>query len=171
MDFEAKKTECMNNVRNIVALLATAPRFPTKYGGVNLILWLVKRGEIEGENNLKLLFCPGDKIDTFDGTGGVEAYGDSLDVKVRGEHDHLSSYAGRDQTNKKCRAQTGSSRQLALVCDDSEDHHDKKGFVIGFTGGSVKFRHKFEDWDMNVKTSVQIGEGSVIEELECMRAE
>lgn len=169
--FEAKKTECMNNVRNLCALLTTAKDIPTKYGGVNLILQLVKRGEFEGEDNLKMLFCPGDKIDTWDQTGGEKAYGASLDVKVRGEHDHLSSYAGRDQTNKKCRAQTGSSRQLALVCDDSEDHHDNKGLVIGFTGGSVKFRHKFDDWDMDVKTSVQIGEGSEIEELECMRAD
>ena len=168
--FEAKKTECMNNVRNLCALLTTGKDIPTKYGGANLMLYLVKHGDLPGEENLKLLFCPADKIDTWDGTGGKKAYGDSLDIKVNGEHDHLTSYAGRDQTNKKCRT-GGTGEPVALVCDDSEDHHDAKGLVIGFTGGAVKFRHKFDDWEIDVKTSVQIGEGSGIEELECMRAD
>ena len=170
-NYEATKVECMNNVRNLVALLTIAGDLPTKSGGVNLLLWLVKRGELPGEDNLKMLFCPGDKRESFDGTGGVEAYGASLDIRRKGEHDHLSSYAGRDQTNKMCRAKTGSAKRLALICDDSEDHHGGKGFVVGFTGGSVKFRHKVGDWKLDLSTPVLIGEGSAVEELECMKAD
>ena len=169
--YEATKVECMNNVRNLAALLTIGGELPKKHGGVNLILWLVTKGEIEGENNLKLLFCPGDQEEDFAGAGGIEAYR-QIDLRRKGEHDHLSSYAGRDQLHKACRAMSGSrTRQVALICDDSEDHHGGKGFVIGFTGGSVKFRHKFDDWEVDVNTPVAIGEGSAIKELECMKAD
>ncbi len=116
-----------------------------------------------------MLFCPGDQEEDFEGAGGIEAYRE-FDLRRNGEYDHLSSYAGRDQTNKMCRTKLGSI-PVALICDDSEDHHGGKGFVIGFTGGSVKFRHKFDDWEIDVKTAVLIGEGSAIKELECMRAD
>lgn len=168
--FEAKKTECMNNIRNIVQLMVASGDYPKKYGGANLVLHLVPKGELEGEEHLKTLFCPGDPDETYEEAGKEEAY-NSLDMSKRGEYGHLTSYAGRDQTNKNCRAMTGSTKMLALVCDDSENHHDGKGFVVGFTGGSVKFRHKFEDWQMDVKESVSIGEGSKIKELDCMRAD
>ncbi len=168
--FEATKTECMNNVRNLAALLITMREFPTKHGGVNLLLWLVNKGDLPGEDNLKILFCPGDTHESLEDAGGVEAYV-GIDLTKKGEYDHLSSYAGRDQLNKACRTMGGRSRQVALVCDDSEDHHGGKGFVIAFTGGSVKFRHKFDDWEIDVKTPVAIGEGSAIKELVCMKAD
>ena len=160
----------MNNGRNLVGLLTVGGDYPKKFGGANLILHLIPKGEIEGEDNLKNLFCPGDPDESFDGAGGAAAYA-NLDVSKKGEHDHLTSYAGRDQDNKACRAVSGSTKQVVLICDDSEDHHDKKGFVVGFTGGAVKFRHKFDDWQMDVKASVEIGEGSTVKELECMRAD
>ena len=168
--FEAKKTECMNNVRNVIGLLVVGGEFPKKYGGSNLILQLIPQGEIEGEDNLKNLFCPGDGDESFDGAGGAEAYA-NLDVTKKGEHDHLTSYAGRDQGNKNCTAKKGSTKSVVLVCDDSEDHHDNKGFVIGLTDGAVKFKHKFNDWEIDVKTSISIGEGSAIKDLECLRAD
>jgi len=169
--FEAKKTECMSNVKNIVGMLTIERDYPTKYGGVNLILQLIKRGKLEGEDSLKILFCPGDKSNTWDDAGGMEAYGSTMDVKKKGEYDHLSSYAGRDQTNKACRASSGAAKQVILVCDDSEDHHDAKGYVVGLTGGAAKWRHKFDDWEVDMKTPVLIGEGSQIKELECMRGD
>lgn len=168
--FEAKKTECMNNVRNIVNLLTVGGKIPIKYSGANLILYLVPHGDLEGEDNLKILFCPGDINDTFDGAGGGEAF-QNLDLSKKAEYGHLTSYAGRNQSNSVCRVQSGTAKQEILVCDDSEDHHDKKGFVCGFTGGAVKFRHKFDDWQMDVKAPVSIGEGSTVKELECMVAE
>jgi len=169
--FEAKKTECLSNVKNLVGMLTIERDYPTKYGGANLILQLIKRGKLEGEDSLKILFCPGDKNETWDDAGGIEAYGPSLDISKKGEYDELTSYAGRDQTNKQCRASSGAAKQVILVCDDSEDHHDGKGFVVGLTGGAAKFRHKFDDWELDIKTPVQIGEGSNVPELECMRAD
>ena len=169
--FEAKKTECMNNIRNITSLLEITggTRYPQQ-SGANLMLYLVKRGELESEDTIKGLFCPGDEQETFKMAGGIEAYNEiSLDKK--GEYDHLTSYAGRDQLNKRCVAKKGSTKQVILVCDDSEDHHDDKGFVVGLTGGAVKWRHKMDDWDLDMKTPVQIGEGSSIKELECLRAD
>ena len=169
--FEAQKTECMNNVKNMVGLLETtgSSGYP-KYSGPNLLLYLVKRGELEGEDSLGLLFCPGDEAESLEQAGGVDAYKD-LDLKKRGEYDHLTSYAGRDQLNAACAAKKGSTKPVVLVCDDDEGHHDGKGFIVGLTGGAVKWRHKVDDYDIDVKTPVQVGEGSPVEELQCLRAE
>ena len=81
--FEATKTECMNNVRNLAALLTTMREFPTKHGGVNLLLWLVNKGDLEGEDNLKILFCPGDTHESLEDAGGVEAYVGVQDARSR----------------------------------------------------------------------------------------
>ena len=166
--FEAKKTECMSNVRGLVGLIATSGNIPTKWGGANLILHLGPKGELEGEDRLKTLFCPGDLQENFSEAGGGEAY-KALDLKKKDQYGHLTSYAGRDQTNKECR--TSSTQSKIIICDDSEDHHDKKGFVVGFADGSAKFRHKFQDWEIDVKSPVSIGDGSPIKELECLKAE
>ena len=168
--FEAKKTECMSNIKNMVGLLEPMGTSYPKYSGPNLMLYLVKRGELEGEDSIGLLFCPGDETESLDGAGGLDAFSD-LDLKKRGEYDHLTSYAGRDQLNSACAARKGSSKMVVLICDDSEDHHDDKGFIVGLTGGAVKWRHKVDDWDMDVKTPVRIGEGSPVEELQCLRAD
>jgi len=169
--FEAKKTECLNNVRNIIGLITTTGDIPKKWGGCNLILYLVPRGDLEGDDSLKLLFCPGDPEDTFE-AAGAEAYS-ALDLTKKGEdYSHLTSYAGRDQENRECRAVTGSTKQVILVCDDSQDHHDNKGFVVGFTSGAAKFRHKFDDWKMDVKkTTVTVGPDSEVEELKCLKVD
>lgn len=169
--FEAKKTECINNVRNIVNLITVGGKIPKQWGGCNLILYLIPNGDIEGDESLKLLFCPGDGEETFEDVG-AEAYA-SLQLDKKGEdYSHLTSYAGRDQANRECRAVAGSTKQVILVSDDSEDHHDSKGFVVGFTGGATKFRHKFEDWKKDVrKTVVKVGPDSVIDELKCLKVD
>ena len=168
--FEAQKAECMNNVRQMVGVLEPMGTSYPKFSGPNLILYLVKKGEFQGEDNIKLLFCPADETDSFEGAGGLDAFKD-LDLKKRGEYDHLTSYAGRDQLNAACAAKKGSAKSVVLICDDSEDHHDGKGFIVGLTGGAVKWRDKVDDWGMDIDASVQIGEGSSVAELECLRAD
>jgi hypothetical protein len=167
--FEAMKTECMSNIRNIVGLLEFGPKYPVK-SGPNLILYLVKKGEIAGEDRLGLLFCPGDKFESLAKAGGVDAYYD-LDLGKRGEYGHLTSYAGRDQLDKLSAAKKGSRRTYVLVCDDSEDHHDGRGFVVGLNGGAAKWRDKVRDWKLPRDTQVEVGEESVVEELQCLRSE
>ncbi|MHC4932249.1 MAG: type II secretion system protein [Planctomycetota bacterium] len=168
--FEAKKTECMSNVRGIVSLLTATGglRFP-EHGGSNLILYLVKKGDIEGEDNLKTLFCPGDMEESYDKAGGAEAFKD-LDLKKKGEYDHLTSYAGRDQLRKNCAAKKGG-KTVVLVCDDSEDHHDAKGLVVGLSNGAAKYREKVDDYGVDAGTPIQVGEGSAVEELDCLKAD
>ena len=167
--FEAMKVECMANMRNIVGLLEFGPRYPVK-SGPNLILYLVKKGELEGEDHLNLLFCPGDKNESLVKAGGVDAYYD-LDLTRQGEYGHLTSYAGRDQLDDENAARKGSPRTYVLVCDDSEDHHDGRGFVVGLNGGAAKWRDKVDNWGLDAKTRVEVGEDSVVEELQCLRSE
>jgi hypothetical protein len=166
--FAAAKKTCMNNVRNIVGLLEFSPRYPEKCGPT-LILYFVKKGEIQGRH-LPLLFCPGDVNESLPKVGGADAYKD-LDLGKRGEYGHLTSYAGRDQLDKENAAHKGGSRACVLVCDDSEDHHDGRGFVVGITGGHAKWRDKVDAWKLPRDTHVKVGEDSVVEELRCLRSE
>ena len=64
---EHRPIDCMSNVRNIVGLLECAPamKYP-EYDGPNLILYLVKRGEIDGEQVIRILFCPTDEKESFE---------------------------------------------------------------------------------------------------------
>lgn len=170
--FEAQKTDCLNNCKNLAGMLeaaAAGKQYP-RYSGPNLLLYFVVRGEMEGEDNLGLLFCPGDANESLEQAGGVEAYAD-IDLKKRGEYDALTSYAGRDQQNAACAAKTGSSKTMVLLCDDSEDHHGDKGFCVGLTGGAARWRHKFDNWELDVKTSVKVGEDSAVPELQCLRVD
>lgn len=167
--FEAKKTECMNNVRNLVGLVETGGEYP-KFGGANFILYLVNHGELKGQDQLKTLFCPGDTKDGWDSSGGVDAFKD-LNLDKR-EYDRLTSYAGRDQTRTGCRAAKGGTQEsIVLICDDSDDHHQGKGFIVGLSGGSTKFRDKVDDYGGKIDTPVQVGEGSSVEELKCLSGE
>ena len=167
--YEAIKTECMNNVRNLIGLLVIGDGLPKDRGGANLILYLVTLGDLEGEESLRLLFCPGDEQETFEKAGGEDAYR-KLDLD-RQDYGHLTSYAGRDQADPKCRVDPKSNRPVILVCDDGVDHHAGKGFVIGLSNGSAKFRHRFDDWKIDAAKSIEIGENSAIPELRCLRAD
>jgi hypothetical protein len=166
---KAMKVECMSNVRNIVGLLEFGAKYPVQ-SGPNLILYLVKKREIEGEDRLGLLFCPGDKNESLAKAGGVDAYYD-IDLTRQGEYGHMTSYAGRNQFDKENAARKQSPRTFVLVCDDSEDHHDGRGFVVGLNGGAAKWRDKVNDWDLSRDTKVTVGEDSVVEELRCLRTE
>ena len=170
--FEAKKVDCINNIRNIVSSLELegGNKYP-KHTGPNLILYLVNKGVLQGEEAIKLLFCPGDEKEDLKTAGGVKAY-DDVELKKKGEWGGLTSYAGRDQQDANCAARKGGSKPVVLVCDDSEDHHEEKGLVVGLTGGSTQWRDKFDDYnEMRQDTPLVIGVGSSVEELKCLRAE
>jgi hypothetical protein len=42
------------------------------------------------------------------------------------------------------------------MADDSEDHHNKKGFVCGYTDGSVEWREKDSKWNMSIEQPVSM---------------
>lgn len=164
---KASIAECQNNVRGLSGLFAQMKKLPT-YSGVNLLLYLNKKGDLPDEGKLKLLFCPGDASDTWDRTGGIQAYKDA-DLKKNGEYGGLSSYAARDQLDRDCAASLASSKTQAIIADDSDEHHNGKGLVVGYTDGSAKFRDKFDDWGVPVETEVKVGEASDVAELKCLR--
>ena len=166
---KAQQLECINNQRNIVGMLVTADDKAWQYSGPNLILYFVKKGDIV-ESNLKILFCPGDQAtETLERAGGPEAY-KNLDLKTQ-QYEHLTSYAGRDQSNSQCAVKKGNTTPSVMTCDDSEDHHNKKGFVCGFNDGSARFLDKVDDWDLDLTTVVVPGEGSIVPALVCLRSE
>jgi prepilin-type N-terminal cleavage/methylation domain-containing protein len=164
---EQMKVQCTNNQKQILGLILLEDQ-AYNYAGPNMILYLVKKEAIKGDN-LSLLFCPGDGKEKFDLVGGPEAY-KGLELKTH-QYDQLTSYAGRDQEKQDCRAVKGTSDPLILTCDDSEDHHDKKGFVCGYNDGSVKWKDKVDDWKVAVDTVIEIGEGSTIKDLQCLKSE
>jgi len=167
--FHQNRAVCMKHVQDLVGILEAASlgRYPS-HSGADLVLYAVTRGDIAGRDALRSLFCPGDLEESLDDAGGVAAY---ADLKLDGTHGHLTSYAGRAQSDRACRAGRGAMPALALVADDSEDHHDGKGFVVGLTGGSVHWRDKHDDYGLPITRPVFVGEGSEVEELRCLRAE
>lgn len=161
---------CRQHVGQLVGLLEVADttRYPN-HSGPNLLLWLVARGQIAGRDMLENLFCPGDMEESFKDVG-EEAYKD-LDLAKSGAYGHLTSYAARDQKDKKKRAKRGSIPPVVLVADDSEDHHNKKGIVIGLTGGVAKWRDKLDDYGLSKDHPLTVGADSSIEELACLTAD
>ncbi|MHC4136970.1 MAG: prepilin-type N-terminal cleavage/methylation domain-containing protein [Planctomycetota bacterium] len=161
---------CVNHVGQLVGLLESTPgRYP-QHDGPNLVLYFVKKGEIAGKDGLEVLFCPGDLDESLAQAGGVEAYRD-LDLSLKGEYGHLTSYAARAMTDRDCRVPRGTPIPTVLVADDSEDHHFEKGIVVGLTGGAAKYRDKVDDYEMDRETPLFVGEGSTVEELTCLRSE
>ncbi len=163
-------TNCTNNQRQFVGLLvggSSGDMDAWRRSGPNLLLQFVRKGDI-GEESYKILFCPGDLQEGLESAGGAAAY-KNLDMKLR-EYDKLTSYAGRDQENGKCTVKPGQGRTI-IMSDDSEDHHNKKGFVCGYSDGSIEWRDKDSKWNMGIEQVVNIGEGSAVKELECLVAE
>ena len=167
---QGDKLSCIRNVGNLVGLIETGGRgrYPES-AGANFVLYVAQKGEIAGRDNLETLFCPGDQQESFTLTGGEEAYED-LDLKSY-DNGHLTSYAGRAQNDKKCRVSRGGPRAHVLIADDSEDHHHGFGFVVGLTGGTAKFRDKVDYYELALDQPIEVGEGSAVEELRCLRAE
>jgi prepilin-type N-terminal cleavage/methylation domain-containing protein len=169
---QAQITESINNVKQIVSLLEVAgdtARYPNQ-SGANLVLYLVLKQEIMGDN-LKVLFSPGDPDETLDRAGGAAAY-KTLDLNKH-EYGHLTSYAGRDLQNTQCNVVKGSNEPMVLCCDDSDNHYGGKrlGFVVGFTGGRAKFQDKVDDYKLSYDSECTIGENSQAPELKCLRAD
>lgn len=162
----AQIIECTNNQKGFVGLLNAADTDVWRRSGPNLILQFINKGDLVPEQ-FKTLFCPGDLVEGLDKVVVPDSY-KGLDMKNH-EYDNLTSYAGRDQDNAKCIVKPGQGRSIVLS-DDSEDHHNKKGFVCGFSDGSVEFRDK-DKWGLSLETVVNIGEGSAVKDLECLRAE
>jgi prepilin-type N-terminal cleavage/methylation domain-containing protein len=170
---KANIAECTNNQKQLVQTLISldGTKFPKKYAGVNLLLYLFKAKHLAmAEDNLKLLFCPGDEKDGWDNSGGLQAY-EEVDLEKAGEYGLLSSYAGRFQTDRECAASKSSTTPQAMTADDSDDHHNGKGFVIGYSSGAVKYKQKFDDWNIDPDTEVKVGEGSAIEDLKCLKTD
>jgi prepilin-type N-terminal cleavage/methylation domain-containing protein len=159
---------CTNNISQIVGLLESGDtsRYPDEKGP-NLILYLVAKGQVAGRDGLELLFCPGDQEESLEDAGGEAAYGD-LKLEKLGEYGALTSYAARDQTDPKVRAKKGTMPPMILIADDSEDHHDNKGIVVGLTGGQAKWRDKVDDYGLTVDAPLTVGGGSGITELQAL---
>ncbi len=140
-----ERVRCMAHVRQLVGLLEFDHADPTDR---NLALYLLEKGDLRSGDELELLFCPGDSLD---------------------RDERATSYAWRDQSLPGCRVTPGTS--LALICDDSADHHDTKGFVVGYTGGAVRWRDKVHDWELRHDAQVTVGKDSVVPELRCLRTD
>ena len=95
---------------------------------------------------------------------------EKLDLRQADNYDAFTSYAGVDQSNPQHRLKSGAKMAPMLV-DDSEDHHDGKGFLIAFTGGAVKWRDKVDYYELRFDDVITVGEGSVVEELRCFRTD
>ena len=170
--FEQKKIGCINNCRNLASYLQLAGKnnYPD-YSGGNLLLYFVKRSEIEGRDDLQVYFCPGDTDATFERSGGLETFKPAnIDLKKH-EYDELSSYAGRRQRDKQCTAKRGATGTSVLLADQSEEHHDKRGIVVGLNGGRAVWRDKFDDYGMSKDEVLDIGEASSVDELKCLQSD
>ena len=165
--FEAKKLECQNNVRQLLSIieLGEGARFP-HHNGSAVLHYFVLRGDLQGEDDLETLFCPGDLDASLRQAGGVEGLralrqGDSFD--------HATSYAVRGFAEKGCRVSKGARGSVVLIADDSDDHHDGRGIIVGLSGGAVKWRSKFDRYGLAPEESIEIGTESAVEELRCLR--
>lgn len=168
---KAAIVQCVSNVRDLASLLESAQdgRYP-EYDGASLVLYLVSKGDLQGPDALEKLFCPGDLEESLDRAGGEAAYV-GLDPARTGEYGGLTSYAGRRQRDRACRASKNNPRPTVLLCDDSEDHHQHMGIVVGLTSGAAKFRDKFNDYKLGREDAILIGEGSNVDELTCLQAD
>ena len=164
------RVQCMNSLRNLAGLIENvSPNGIPNYSGARLVLYLVQRGELQGRDALNELFCPGDLEESLEQLGGPDAYAD-LDLKGSDDYDAFTSYAGADQSNPQYRLSSAGKMQ-AMLADDSEDHHGDKGFLIAFTGGTVKWRDKVDDYGLSFDKPVAVGEGSIVEELRCFKTD
>lgn len=170
MRFRANKVECLNHVRSLTALLEVTGSAYPPHGGPELLVYLVKKGELRAEERwLGYLFCPGDGRENLANAGGPAAYS-ALDLN-QGLHGHLTSYAGRDLNDHTCATGRGASESVVLLCDDSEDHHDGLGVVVGLSGGAAKWRDKVRDYALGPDDALEIGPRSAVKELQCLRGE
>jgi prepilin-type N-terminal cleavage/methylation domain-containing protein len=163
----AIRMECTQHVQQLAGLLEASDRYPDA-AGANLLLYLVRKGQVAGKDALGALFCPGDARESLALAGGEQAY-EGLDL-ARREHGHLTSYAGRDQSDPERRAKKGAMA-VVLLADDSEDHHFGEGVVVGLSGGGARWRDKVDDYGMSKDAPLLVGPGSSEPELACLRSD
>lgn len=167
---ENHKVVCQSHVAELMRLLeSSGSRYP-QHDGPNLLMYLVDKGDLQGDDALESLFCPGDLEETLEQAGGEAGY-KGLELNKTGAFGHLTSYAARAQRDKACRAKRGMPRPAVLIADDSEDHHDGRGIIVGLTGGSAKFRDKYDAYELDADKELVVGEGSSVEELRCLRVD
>ena len=168
--FQRDVVLCTARQRDLVGLLTdtSTGRLP-HLGGPTLILTLVQRGDLAGRDALEGLFCPGDTLEDLRAVGGEAAY-DKLDPAQSGDYRAFTSYAARDLTDPANRFNRGS-KAVVLTCDDSEDHHDRRGVVVGMSNGVAKWRDKLDDYELTRASELAIGPDSAAEELRCLRAD
>jgi len=157
----AQRLECTKHVGELVGLIETSGggRYANQ-SGPQFVLQVIEMGLFADRDSLELLFCPGDLNEDLEQAGGVEAYKQKFGPEPMG---HLTSYAGRRQKEAPYRASRTGPKQV-LICDDSLDHHNNEGIVVGLTGGAARFRR----YDA---AAFQLGEGSSDGELRCLSAE
>ena len=165
---KSNEVVCTQHVADLVRLLEADARYPARDGPA-LLMDLVAKGHIQGRDALENLFCPGDARESYDRAGGEQAYA-GLDPNRPGDWGHLTSYAGRAQRDAKCATVKGAG-QVVLVADDSDDHHNGRGVVVGLTGGTAKFRDKVDAYGVDKDAELVVGETSVVEELKCLRTQ
>jgi len=157
----AQRLECTKHVGELVGLIETSGgnRYANQSGS-QFVLQVLALGLFADRDSLELLFCPGDLNEDLEQAGGVEAYKKKFGPESLG---HLTSYAGRRQKEAPYRASRTGPKQV-LICDDSLDHHNNEGIVVGLTGGAARFRR----YD---PAAFQLGDGSSDDELRCLSAE
>ena len=158
----AQRLECTQHISELVRLIETSGgnRYVAE-SGARFVLQVIGNGLFADRDTLELLFCPGDLTEDLEQAGGVEVYKQKFDgSEPLGE---LTSYAGRMQKETECRASKTGPKQV-LICDDSLDHHDNEGIVVGISGGTARFR----EYD---PAAFQLGEGSSDDELRCLSAD
>jgi len=153
----AQRVECIQHMSELVRLLETSSdnRYPAK-SGADFVLDVIGSGLFQDDDSIELLFCPGDLQESPENVGGVQAYADL----GPGSHGHLTSYAGRRQKERECSVRK-TGKKCVLLCDDSLDHHDGEGIVVGISGGSARFRKIDSE-------TLQLGDSSPDEELRCL---
>lgn len=143
---QARRTESLNNVRNMVQALSSeslTKNWPP-YSGKNFTLSLIPRGivDIRNPDNIEIFFSPGDRIFTFDKVG-PDPYKEVTAKALRDGADfhNLTSYAGRMNADDDYVITAGDEQMVSpIISDDDEGAlHHPQGMVIGYTNGTAKF--------------------------------
>lgn len=144
---KGKQTKSVDNVRSMLQFYigsgAGMDKPWPKYNGKDFVLWLVATNKISrtSDENLSILFSPGDEYYTYPGKDPYKSL--LLPVLGVGNQDllKLTSYAGRRNKEKDHILSSAAQQDNAIcICDDDDgDVHHKNGIVVGYVSGSAKF--------------------------------
>ncbi len=152
-----RKTECQNNLRNIVVFLnlrLNEGKLGVR-GGTAMILNLYKKDVKEGDE--RLFICPGDpRQQDMSDRDFLKRYQnmnlDSVDAT-------LCSYAGRNRKMYAIRFDSTKKQAWATDCqgDDGRTGHHLHGVNVGWEDGSVKFMD-YEDLGLAADAAIAVGD-------------